>query len=1200
MEFGATERPLRLAGWSGSTVDVASDRGEGLIERIVGGYVRGGEIRTWPGWRTVVDPTIDPTDPFRGVLRDGYRQKVVDARRPVVRRVTNEYVDVQTVTDEMYVWADPVHMHCFATIRGALVLIGESGQRVEPILATDASTDPAVVTGWTKDGSNRTVLTLSFAPAVASGHHHRVEPGDALWVDELDDLNTADAAILNGKSHNVVSIAGANVTLATTIGAASISSSLNGMVGRTRGNKTGDLGQGKTPYEGIANEAVTDPDALTAWYIDDPIDIEGPVVEKAWASYVFNRRRDFADQSRAISSIPAGASVTSVLVEGHVPYNFTSASGLAVQRNFGITRRPTKSLPYRLGMAVAGDRIILCSRGYGVMFQIPALIPSVGSFADNPVDGVLTPRNSDHDAPRSLGVPKAILIDYPTAGKDSTTIQAPLIGAIPSPFVQNGSGFEAGTYKIAVAYRDDATGEIGQLSEPWTFTLPTVVPGLLWQVSFDVMHPGYVLAETGALTLLVFMSKAGQDAMGLIDVINLGDQYSFLPLAATSQSSKYGLTVYASNASGDSGAIPHPLYYRHVVPTDYAQASSYFADLAYDFTFAPPTQNQMPRGAKCVSVTRGVMISGGSAASFGRDGELIPGKLGTNFTSPNPLAALPAFFDDRRLFQSRPVDSENRPLDTIPWPSGNGKLPSSYAGSPVFSVEAFPSPNNTQTLQAVVNPTKFVQSTNAEARDSLSFEWFRLRDYPYSARESILSFWGKTSYVQQFRGFLQTSELGKPSITVSQGTVPIDAKKDDDIEATGEFRGTQVVCSRRQTFGLLWSTHPLGSVPFTVSNEFGCIATNSMVEGDNMLAWISDRGPVAFLGQSVEHIGRSLQRDFHGNGSRFLKDSKGRMLHSWGCHDEERGLLLFGLFENRNRGLATEVKVSHLGSVPKTWDNSTDEAKSRFPCDVVLAYSEMDNAWSEFHPPDGMEALWMGMVTCSDGIRRLAWLAQDLRLYVFEEEFGDTVKEPLILTATVSSTSATVTVDETVGETKDDRSADTFVRAGSEAIVFDGATKEIKARSTVVSAAGSTVVLADSITVAKGHRILVGPKTMTIQFVSSNLKGSAPTSLGSVTLRAETRSRLQNGGSGAIAQPAWARVTDTTVTHPTSAAAVQDRAHTFHANVNGDFLGDSSSAKQSRLRQLDSGTAEGFEHRITVEVFGGAQVCLQDVLVGIG
>ncbi len=1207
--FGQSLQPMNPGLWPGADHESVADRGESFLRRIVNGYVRGKEIRTWPGWKCVANPVIDSADQFKGALQVGYRAPAIDARRPVARRasVTDKYPLRIAHEEEMQVYADPVNLHGFHPLRGRVAILGESSLRIEPIINASSPTVPLEIISFDESASHAGQVRLQFsAPIVgASGTFNNLQAGDALFIADLAS-DTAQAAcdLLNGRSHFVVEIAAGGVTLQTIYTADSGVLTSNGRCGRTMGNLTGNLGNGKRVYgEPVAGEAIQDRDSLTCWWIDDDIDVDGDPVRAAHAAYVANRQRDFADHTK--DTPVATVQVPTRLVEGYTPFAFQSFTPVP---NWGITRRPTLELPFRLVSAVGGDRIVAAARGYGCLFQIPCKVPVTADLQTDPFDGAWEYHNSVYDRPRMLGVPKGQILEASfEQGLTTDPLSAtPIYHDLHFTERADALGFLPGTYRVAIAYRDDATGEVGDLSEVWEFTIPAIVipPASVGTQSYDVhlpiMHPGYVMAECLAMSVMLFMSERNADSLQHVMTFQLGDQNTAfsggIPITGSSQSSQYGLNVWGASSNA-TPTVPRPIELFNTITLPIEPLAD--SELFNPDILVPDIFN-MPRGGKFVSITRGVMVSGGIVGSYGRDRELMIGtaRLFHEAVTGVNRENIPSILTIPRM------GGQGASQQIAPWPVANGMLPSSYGGMPVISQSLFPYPVDRQELNRMLNP-KAAKNGTAATRESIPYmsRWdlieqvVRLKSGRQAAPTAV--------FAQQLRAQLQTSELGQFGLTLSIGDIITDPKKDDDVEAGSEFRGVLVFCSKRQTFSLAWQVGPSGSVPFTVSNEFGCIAPSTMVEGDAILAWISARGPVAYTPfGSVEQIGRQYTRDFTGRHARFLRDSNGMMLHSWAAHDEERGLLLFGVFENRHKGTANEVSVRWKGQ-DYLWDAAPDEVKSRFPCDVVLAYSESTRAWSEWQPPAGLEVLGMGSVRCKDGQLRMAFLARDKRLYVLDDDFGDTNREPLILI--VNDDHADVSIvnhGSAIGQTSTYLNGNgAFLRNGAPVLIYDLENKlRYETTGQLVSGVPGQIQLGQNVTVKDGWKMLVMPKSMTIETGFINRKGSQSQRISKVMLRGQPRSRIQTGGLTAVAQPVWARAT---ITKQTPASGLhgggvdRKKPTVMHTGL-GEYIGSSEFEGQNRFLALDKGSSDGLEQIVTVEVFGGAQFCCQDLVLSVG
>ena len=1083
--------------------------------------------------------------------------------------------------------------------------------------------------------------------------------GDVMYIGEVDTADP-DASVLRLRGHYVVDVtwdgSAIVVILATHLTASSISSSMTLDCGRIRGPAGGidafGVGGGSPPSLDFMQE----PEALAAFWIEDEFDIDAaPVrcrillasidaapVRKIYASYVANRQRDYGDQSP--DSVDARTGMNR-FVEGHRPGYF------GTNAKWGITRRPGKSLPYRGVPQVAGDRILIAAPGYGCMFQVPAVIPSTSSLSSSPSRGAVEGYNEANIRPRSLGVPKGML-SVPTSSRGWPLVTGRA----------NTTGFSLGTYVFAVAYRDDATGEIGQLSEPWNvdvteaygafngeaddqggafphstttitvdfgvyttsalngfrvrFTtgalagqIQTIVSNtntpsthgtITVSVAFSgapvngddfeivtdpangsvnlnmlIMHPGYALAETLALSCMIYMSKVGETALHHIATIQLGDAittYSGSYVAGSSASSVYGLPVTdGANASPETAN----LLYLYTLPIALNSTPA-----LYNTDVELPEQRQMPRGASWVAVVRGVPISGGSIGNTGDKGELSSG------TASSLYDQLKSVEPDEVTI--RRMTADNLAIDS--WSIvANRTIPSSYAGSYLWSLTLFPYPMEIAILDRVRN----CRTLSPNVATEIERQWQRwgIVENPHRW-DQIRSVETQPAYLVLPLGQIQIHEPGLPSVSLALGKREIDANKDSDSVAGGEFRGTALFFTQRHTYAMAWDHGPAGAVPILVSSEFGCNAPNAVAEHDGGTAWLCERGIVDYDG-APSWGGRRIEHWFRGDTARFLRDSTGMMRQSFAFWDETRSFMVFGLTENREGALEDVDYIDSVG-----WDSASDGMKSRFPCDTMLIYNARLRALSEWHPPSGLEALWVDAVSCADGIQRMAYLAADNRLRVFDEHFGDENQEPLIVPVLSSGASATIPVTGALGSAYSNRSTGTYVRAGMDVIVYDPATFTIRARTTAVSAATNQIVVADTVAFRAGDKVLIGAKSMTMTTASMRPGDGGGLHVSAVNLALRLTSRITEGRAGAVQQPCWAKAW---LIYPEHASGLGGggaellREPAAHRAVNGDFCGYSTTRDIVRTVRLDGARITATSVQIKVELFGGSHVAVQDL-----
>lgn len=178
MDYNISLMPWRGPAWNGEQGVSTEEGNRRDFTLIEGGYVSGREIRTFPGWKCILNPADG------AVGADGYKTLVSDSRRPVAGATTQtnvlrERVPFDTeaptvgapatigVVDEEYVWAEPKHVHWIGRVRDRHLILGESGIRVEPIMDLTATHSViSKMTSWERDGSGQAVIVLTPDPGV--------------------------------------------------------------------------------------------------------------------------------------------------------------------------------------------------------------------------------------------------------------------------------------------------------------------------------------------------------------------------------------------------------------------------------------------------------------------------------------------------------------------------------------------------------------------------------------------------------------------------------------------------------------------------------------------------------------------------------------------------------------------------------------------------------------------------------------------------------------------------------------------------------------------------------------------------------------------------------------------------------------------------------------------------------------------------
>jgi len=976
--------------WKGRSTRAVNDRSERRLLRLVNGYVSGDghEIRAIPGFHTILDLTDINNE-------SGFERNVIDVIRPVIESTPAApyyYTyrgDPAARLQTLLCRAAPTHLHFFEQLRGQMFVVGESGHRKCPIL-TSARVQVSIVFEAVVGGFWRITLSANpggYTAADASGAGlNGLAVGDIVWVQ--DAVSVFDLSTLNDHFHRVTAIVGAQVTLQTVAPLADHGSTIaTGSIFRTRGNRTDNYSpNGVTATETDEYQRIDDPDALTSWRVADPLDLDNPCV-RANPAWVANRMRDCGDDPVS----PASSSEGAALVAGSPATS--------------VSRRRQRSLPYRLNPDVAGDRILMAAPGYSCLFQIPVVVPQEGEdWPTTPPGwdgtsgrGVLWPSNDVHDRPRSAGVPKATLIDsLYTTPPSSPGAPLPYNFQI-MPRTAAGTYWPQGIYQFAIAYRDDATGEEGLSSESIEFTIPAPPAGVTgYDIQLLIQHPGYLFPETLALTVNIYCKPPGSGALGFLMSLPFG-RASAAASTTPLMSAKYGYE--ATDASPEAALTIRAI----LIP---APVNSTPLSDAIDFTRPPPKQRQMPRGAECVRTIRSITMSVGHSGTHGSSVELQRALMSALYDE----SASPRQWNLHHETQVRGLATPAVDFSRVPAVStetldgsfsiGSRYFPSAYQGIEVWSRQLFPEPRKLIAVGWVANQR--THNTNAGVLDRAVMHAQRLRmEEPVYSRDigstgspagQVTGRYNLEAFLVAMRGQVQVSEPGASTTMLTAAIQFLDANKDDDGLAIGQFQSGAVLCGKRETFYLNWALSPIGQVPQLLHSEIGCIATNSMVEIDGGIAWLSERGPVAAGGSGVQFIGGDLEEDFIGSRRRYLTDRKGLMRHSWGCHDRSRGLVWWGL------------------ATTDTFGEASDTSKSRFACDEVLIWNYRVAAFSTWRPPSGLEILWMRPIVDKNGDTRICFMAVDQRVYALDDLWHDTNREIVRGNPTTNAVAPTATL----------------------------------------------------------------------------------------------------------------------------------------------------------------------------------------------
>ena len=1168
-------------GWSGmTTLSKAMPFRFELLENC---YVNsnGSEIRMMPGFVCVVDPATN-TRTYANTATSGpsgYETIHVDARRKVssAASATSYYSTQGAGTDEvMYIWNRPSTIHFAEQAHDRWLLVGESTDRFEPIF-NSGRTAFVYVTGYSDDGTDIDLTTNSAADVsstVFNAIYGHASAGNRIY---LEGLGGSLASTLNGKSHYVKAASGSTITISTTSGGAVSVTGQTGTIARVTNLSS----------TAVSSTISDDVESLTTWAAISLGDPTGSVVNTVYPAHVANRQRDFGDDT------------------GNVREGLASTA-LAIANGNARSRRRQLGLPYRMVPHVAGNRIIVAAPGYGCAFEIPVVTP-IDYTAQSGLAGLQWWSNDIYDKPRCAGIPKAVVWEDPyktaAAGTAGTFHQYAAADADHS-FGGTGEDERAGRYRFKFAYKDEATGEIGLCSEPIEVTTDNSTfthKGL----RFAVYFPGYLMHECLATSINVY--RTAKDGETFYFDRNV-PMYAFegKPTPLTDKSSKYGLEPQASASFGS--------YYLHTLYEAIYQSDELL--LKQDGT-VPQTIEQMPMGCKAARTIRGWTFYGGAMGNAGPMLEMQLGTLTLEYDKNTFGSVNHGSNPDHNHVTSRYTDFKtNAPgseassytgLET-----GFGcsafSIPPAYAGQVIVSRTMLPYPRQTLRLNKLENTKVDVWDFGSATRVYPFDLSARIPDVRYSVLDTPIES-GEDLYGPEFRtepvhlllprGKIQISEPDNPGVVPATNTTVIANEFDEDVEAIGICNGQTVICSRSKTYYLGFGQSPVGQLPQTADDRFGCIAPNSMVEFDGGCAWLSDRGPVAFIGGSVKWIGESLEKYFVGETSRYLRESRGMMLHSWACHDAERSLIYFGMFRDRAAGTAQRLTVSFRGTSYNwtTAGNVSDgnKIKSRFACDEILVYSYRTGAWSVWDPPTCIGIQWMTQGKDDDGNSRVFFLGSDKRIYALDDTYGHFDRESNYQTVSQTGAVSTVNVTTTGIKIRVGMTAMFYTGGGGSPLVYLG-------KRTIASLiADTSITLDSSITIPRGGcKMIVGAREAKIRTTYGSWKGTEASSLSSLGVRFSLLSRYSAGLSDESNVQAAFVNASVRATKRRDQEMI-DTSVTLTGPDENSYspLGTTSTSDPVYTVGLSSAEVSGQNHQVELNLIGGAQVRIADIFAQV-
>lgn len=1092
----------------------------------------GREIRSMPGFKTFLDPVSGENDHLDPALDlKGYTTLFTDARRPILDTSNPDYTfqlnwPAEPSREQLYCWTRVKNLHAIEQVRGRWVIVGESDRRRAPIYNA-AGNAWIYVTAYEFIDSFTVELTFDQDALVAADAFNTLTTKNKIG---LESLTGGGASVLNGGTFEVSSIPAANKLRII----ASIGSAANNASGQT----------------GLVYYATDDDtDELTIWVTPRLGRGNGNPPEVVYPSHVANRMRDFGDH---VGTIKEGRN-----------------SSLS-----GRSRRRQSAIPRRVVPCVAGNRLLMAVPGYNCVFQAPMVRPIDYETNETGDASTCTHRNGLHwiandiyDRPRMLGVPKGVMWEDPdkTIAASVHFYDSTAAGA-DYHFGGSANASRQGIYKFRIAYYDEATDEIGELSE--AVVLQTDGTTANQGVRLYIYPSAYIMHESLALNIRLYRTARNGEAFFFDRNVR-----PVSPLGGGQQESiRYGLTPNTVNQP------------QWVIIYDVPYTTDAVLTQQKEYV---PILERPPMGCNAVRTIRGWTFFGGTTGERGKRLELIRGTSSLAY-DPTVTSSQHVFHDE--LFHRGPQANQFTHQDGTFGGSSCG-IPSSYAGQTLLSRRLFPYPVESAILDTLRN----VVDGDPGSIRAPSNRWKTL--VPLLKKEKTLVVrGGYESWLALPGTFVQISEQDNPGVTPATSIKVVSNEFDERIEAIGDFQGQAVICSRSKTYVMGWSQSPVEAEPDIANDRFGCIAPNSMVSFDGGTAWISDRGPVAMTGNGMQYIGQDLEKFFVGDTSRYLRDGEGMMRHAFGCHDPFRGLIYFGVYRGRDNN-TLQITV---GSETANWAQATNGMRSRWPCDEILVYSYRVGAWSIWVPP--IPLLWMTQGMDDDGRDRIFALGFDRRIYGLDDTYGQWNYEPPVYQIAENAEGTTMRVPNLGTDVLARGNSSSFVTPGMDVLLIRR-DRSLIGVSRVVSYDPVTelLVLEDAFSVKAGDYITVGCRVSRIVTQAINVKGSASSQVHRAGMRYSLSSRFTANGNG-VPQPMAARmvaIANKRVDRQDGGESRGEVALSSGGPQDYQFIGFSDLEPSLLERTFHTGSMQGQNHQLDLVVIGGGQIRIEDLYVEV-
>jgi len=521
----------------------------------------------------------------------------------------------------------------------------------------------------------------------------------------------------------------------------------------------------------------------------------------------------------------------------------------------------------------------------------------------------------------------------------------------------NGNPFTANQkFWLSVGFRNRFTGEVGLPSDPILMTAPGKARNYLL---LDIENARSALVEAAGMSII----------------------------------------LYSSGISGQETAGFEPIY-EHVLDPDLITVRINFDRDWFTASGTPggwvqfpsfPRIEQLPMGSSWAITIRGTTLFGGA---IGYSGTLSVERIG-----------ILSWWIDRARF----MVMEDHVTEALGGLSAGKRLSSAYQGIEARTrtgIQRGNTASDSKDNQVVVNLME--RSTVATSN----------RNHEFSIEGGLFekAMPNQFNYldVQMPRGQVWFSEAGHPGITPAINRLLIDLVEGEDIRSAGRIGDSVMLCTENETYSVSWGRSPLGSHPRILSNTYGSIAPNGMVDFPGGIAWLSKDGPVLSDGGPPAWIGATIAKFW----STLERDSNGLMWQACSVYDQENKRIIWGVRQGIHQSQASQGAAAD-GNDPVDPVNADqeDDTFSTLPNDTLIILNVESGAFTVEELPNGNQVIDLERMPDSSGVWRIFALEEDGNVYQFDDRMTEHAQNTREWTADVASAASNGFTNSTITST---------------------------------------------------------------------------------------------------------------------------------------------------------------------------------------